>query len=168
MKTEELRKEIEEADNLDDLSTEAKKQAKLLVRIFKSWLELKKLTSDLYVDDTKIKHEKTPLQQMLDEQADLDQRIREEKNINFGYKVNELSSLCTAISNETEELRDTAAWKWWSEDMGADWDAARAELVDILHFWLSAANLLGMDAEDIYSEYMEKNEVNHDRQDGGY
>jgi len=108
------------------------------------------------------------LKEMLDEQDELDKRIIKEKVLNWGNKVNHLNSLCTAISNETEELRDTAAWKWWSEDMGADWDESREELIDIFHFWLSAANLLGMDASDIYNKYMDKNEVNHCRQDGDY
>lgn len=61
-----------------------------------------------------------------------------------------------------------ASGKWWSDNSQMDYDKAIEELIDILHFWLSAANLLGLDAESIKAEYSDKNQVNFNRQEEGY
>jgi len=108
------------------------------------------------------------LQKLLDKQAELDERIREDRNLNFGCIEAELDKLCTAISNETEELRDETSWKWWSSAEDFSDERAKKELIDILHFWLSAANLLGLDAHSIEGHYTEKNKTNHKRQEEGY
>jgi len=108
------------------------------------------------------------LQKLLDRQAELDKRIREDRDLDWDDPQDELNDLCTAMANEVEELRDETSWKWWADDTKIDYDKATEELIDILHFWLSAANLLGMSAETIMETYLGKNEVNHERQDGGY
>ena len=38
----------------------------------------------------------------------------------------------------------------------------------MFHFLISAAQVLGMNADDVFSAYMKKNEVNFKRQDSGY
>jgi len=108
------------------------------------------------------------LKRMLEAQAELDKRIREERDLQWPTKSRQISSLCTAISNETEELRDLTDWKFWADNIELDRAKAKEELIDILHFWLSIANLLGMDAGEIEDVYFGKNEVNHERQDEGY
>ncbi len=108
------------------------------------------------------------LQKLLDKQAELDERIREDRDLEWDDPQDELNDLCTAMANEVEELRDECSWKWWADDTRIDYDEATEELIDILHFWLSAANLLGMDADSIMETYLGKNETNHERQDEGY
>ena len=108
------------------------------------------------------------LQKLLDKQAELDERIREERDLKWDDPQSEMNDLCTAMANEVEELRDLTSWKWWADDTRIDYDEATEELIDILHFWLSAANLLGMDADSILETYLGKNETNHERQDEGY
>jgi dimeric dUTPase (all-alpha-NTP-PPase superfamily) len=42
------------------------------------------------------------------------------------------------------------------------------EVVDLFHFLISLAQVLGMSAEDVYQAYLKKNEVNFRRQETGY
>ena len=75
-----------------------------------------------------------------------------------------------AISNEAEELRGCLAWKYWKQHQSSDWDAARKEWIDLLHFVLTLGLMLGFrqDGSDLYDEYVSKNRINHDRQDHDY
>ena len=163
MDIDELRQEIENANDVDDLSPKAEQQVRALAGVAKSWFRLRELAQDIFDEDDQSK-----LQEMLDKQDELDERIRSKKHLASLSMADEINRICTAISNETEELRDTVPWKWWSLNDAMNREAAREELIDVFHFWLSAANLLGMDASDIYNKYMDKNEVNHNRQDGDY
>ena len=45
---------------------------------------------------------------------------------------------------------------------------ARVEVVDLFHFLISLAQTLGMSADDVFTAYQKKNEVNFQRQDSGY
>ncbi|MDR2664386.1 MAG: dUTPase [Puniceicoccales bacterium] len=73
-----------------------------------------------------------------------------------------------AMQQEIAELVDSLPWKWWAKYQRFDLQNARVEVVDILHFLISMAIALGMDADDLYEKFCKKNEVNHMRQDGGY
>ena len=42
------------------------------------------------------------------------------------------------------------------------------EVVDLFHFLISAAEILGMSADDVFNYYEAKNKVNFQRQDTGY
>ena len=42
----------------------------------------------------------------------------------------------------------------------------KEELVDILHFFISMCHKTGMDADELYARYMEKNKENFARQHG--
>lgn len=82
--------------------------------------------------------------------------------------VNEwLGKYLTALDDESRELREELLWKWWSKDH-LDMQNIRVEIIDQLHFWISLALTSGMSAEDVFNTYMQKNAVNHARQDQGY
>ena len=40
--------------------------------------------------------------------------------------------------------------------------------MDLFHFLISMAQVLGMSADDVFNAYLKKNEVNFKRQDTGY
>lgn len=83
-------------------------------------------------------------------------------------KVNEwLGKYLQAMDDESRELKEELLWKWWSKDH-LDMQNIRVEIVDQLHFWISLAMTAGMDAESVFAVYMQKNAVNHQRQEGGY
>lgn len=78
-----------------------------------------------------------------------------------------LRRLCVALSQETAELMDCTRWKWWKKSE-FDLQNAKVEVVDLLHFVVSMALVLGMSADDLMDAYRKKNEVNFKRQDVGY
>ena len=75
---------------------------------------------------------------------------------------------CRAMSQEIAELTDSVPWKWWAKYQKLDEQNARVEVVDLFHFLISLAQVLGMSADDVYEIYLKKNEVNLQRQDSGY
>ena len=72
------------------------------------------------------------------------------------------------MQQELAELIDSVPWKWWAKYQIFDEQNARVEVVDLFHFLISLAQVLGMSAEDIRDAYVKKNKVNHDRQETGY
>jgi len=75
---------------------------------------------------------------------------------------------CRAMTQELAELTDSVPWKWWAKYQEFDLQNARVEVVDLFHFLISLAQVLGMDADEVYKIYLKKNEVNLQRQDSGY
>lgn len=73
-----------------------------------------------------------------------------------------------AMSQEMAELTDSVPWKWWAKYQKFDEQNARVEVVDLFHFLISLAQVLGMSADDVFNAYVKKNEVNFKRQDSGY
>lgn len=87
-----------------------------------------------------------------------------------------------AISMEAAEIINWTPWKPWSKQIGSkdpEWPIERLgtddhlheikmEVVDVLHFAIELAQVLGMTAGDIHAMYVRKNKVNHVRQDEGY
>jgi hypothetical protein len=72
-----------------------------------------------------------------------------------------------AMDAELKELKDDLLWKWWSKDK-IDLQNIRVELIDILHFLVSAMLSAGLSAEKVYDIYNQKHAVNRARQDVGY
>lgn len=75
---------------------------------------------------------------------------------------------CRAMSQEIAELTDSVPWKWWAKYQKLDQQNARVEVVDLFHFLISLAQVLGMSADDVFQAYVKKNEVNFKRQETGY
>ena len=73
-----------------------------------------------------------------------------------------------AMSQEMAELIDSVPWKWWAKYQKFDEQNARVEVVDLFHFLISMAQVLGMSADDVFAAYIKKNEVNFKRQETGY
>lgn len=78
-----------------------------------------------------------------------------------------MNRFITALQQETSELRDSVPWKWWKHQPG-DKQNAKVEIIDIFHFVIALAQTCGMSAEDLYHGYLQKNKINHTRQDNGY
>jgi dimeric dUTPase (all-alpha-NTP-PPase superfamily) len=75
---------------------------------------------------------------------------------------------CRAMGQELAELTDSVPWKWWAKYQKFDEQNARVEVVDLFHFLISLAQVLGMSADDVFQAYLKKNQVNFQRQDSGY
>ncbi|MFL2556291.1 MAG: dUTPase [Gammaproteobacteria bacterium] len=72
-----------------------------------------------------------------------------------------------ALKEELLELDDELLWKWWSKDK-IDMQNIRVELIDILHFLISAMMCAGLSAEKVFDIYKQKHAVNIKRQDANY
>lgn len=103
--------------------------------------------------------------------------LQEKLNLRIGVEMNEMSdddrakwilNYIRAMQQELAELTDSVPWKWWAKYQDFDKQNARVEVVDLFHFLISLAQVLGMSAEDVYDAYLKKNKVNHERQDSGY
>lgn len=72
-----------------------------------------------------------------------------------------------AIKEELLELDDELLWKWWSKDK-IDMQNIHVELIDILHFLVSAMMCAGLSAEKVFDIYRQKHAINIKRQDTEY
>jgi len=83
-----------------------------------------------------------------------------------------LKNYLDALSSECHELQDCLSWKHWYREAKEgrqhqlqDVQNARVEATDMLFFWISICQLLGLECEDVYRLYAAKLGINHRRQD---
>lgn len=114
--------------------------------------------------------------------------IQEELNVRCGFRAADilmgdgkidlqlagvwLNNFIMGANAELEELKDCTYWKHWYKEAREgrrfrlhDLEGAKKEVVDLLHFWMSMAQSVGLTAEDVGRMYREKAELNHKRQD---
>ena len=109
------------------------------------------------------------LDAMFSMQMKLNQRIGvNPEGMSEEEKTKWILNYCRATTQELAELTDSVPWKWWAKYQTFDEQNARVEVVDLFHFIISLAQVLGMTAQDVHDLYMKKNEVNFKRQDSGY
>ena len=89
-------------------------------------------------------------------------------NLGDDEKIKWILNYSRALQQEVSELIDSVPWKWWAKYQKFDKQNARVEVVDIMHFLVSIAQVLSMSADDIFDAYCKKNAINHERQDSGY
>ena len=73
-----------------------------------------------------------------------------------------------AMQQDTAELTDSVPWNWWAKRQKFDAQNARVEVVDLFHFLISMAQVLGPSADDVFAAYAKKNAVSFQHQDSGY
>ena len=109
------------------------------------------------------------LRELFRMQASLNRRIGVDTSaMDEAEKTRWILNYCRAMSQELAELTDSVPWKWWAKYQKFDEQNARVEVVDLLHFLISMAQVLGMSADDVFQSYVKKNEVNLRRQETGY
>jgi len=120
------------------------------------------------------------LEDMFERQAALNKRIGYDtrplrENFDARSAGKWLNDYIMAAGNELEELRACTFWKHWCSEAQQgrrfeihDLQNARVEVIDLLFFWISMAQCVGLSAEDIHKLYLQKLDVNHKRQDGEY
>lgn len=121
-----------------------------------------------------------PLQMLFDRQAELNQRTGFDPHAlreNFDPQLagEWLNNYLAAMSSEIEELRDCTFWKHWCKEAKDgkrfylhNLQNARVEVIDMLFFWMSLAQCVGLDADDVVHLYEQKLKINHARQDTDY
>ncbi|MFW5732843.1 MAG: hypothetical protein ACOCZU_06490 [Planctomycetota bacterium] len=96
-------------------------------------------------------------------QADTDARVQAGRA---------LKNYLDALVSECHELQDCLSWKHWYREAKEgrqyelqDLQNARVEATDMLFFWVSICQILGLTPEDVYRLYEAKLGINHRRQD---
>jgi dimeric dUTPase (all-alpha-NTP-PPase superfamily) len=113
--------------------------------------------------------EKDQLRALFDMQKALNERIGvDTTSMDEAAKTQWVLNYTRAMSQELAELTDSVPWKWWAKYQAFDEQNARVEVVDLFHFLISLAQVLGMSADDVFQAYIKKNEVNFKRQESGY
>lgn len=120
------------------------------------------------------------LDELFAEQAKLNRRVgfdpdAHRENFDPAEAGRWLCNYIMAMSNELEELRDCTYWKHWCQEAAEgrrfelhDLQNARVEVIDLLFFWISLAQSVGLTADECVRLYRQKLSVNHARQDDGY
>jgi len=83
-----------------------------------------------------------------------------------------LKNYLDALASECHELTDCLSWKHWYKEAREgrqyelrDVQNARVEAVDLLFFWISVCQLLGLEPQDVCRLYEKKLAINHRRRD---
>ncbi len=120
------------------------------------------------------------LKELFDRQAELNKRIGfDPQQLRENFDPQQagvwLNNYLAAMSNEIEELRDCTYWKHWCAEARQgrrfelhDVQNARVEVIDMLFFWISLAQCVGLDADGVMDLYRQKLAVNHQRQQNNY
>ncbi|HUS90589.1 MAG TPA: hypothetical protein VM695_02025 [Phycisphaerae bacterium] len=83
-----------------------------------------------------------------------------------------LKNYLDALAAECHELQECLSWKHWYREarQGRQYELrdiqnARVEAIDMLFFWTSICQLLGLSPDDVFRLYAAKLGINHRRQD---
>ena len=83
-----------------------------------------------------------------------------------------LKNYIDALASECHELMNCLSWKHWYKEARAgrqhelrDLQNARVEAVDMLFFWVSICQLLGLSPQDVCRLYQKKLAINHRRRE---
>jgi dimeric dUTPase (all-alpha-NTP-PPase superfamily) len=104
-------------------------------------------------------------------------RLQRELNLRIGVDMARMTdgdrqrwmlNYCRAMNQEIAELTDCVPWKWWAKYQRFNRQNARVEIVDLLHFLVSLAQVMELAPDDIFEAYTKKHRVNLARQDSGY
>ena len=113
--------------------------------------------------------EQDQLRELFRMQKALNERIGvQTESMSEEQKTEWVLNYCRATNQELAELTDSVPWKWWAKYQEFDEQNARVEVVDLFHFLISMAQVLGMSADDVFQAYLKKNEVNFKSQESGY
>ena len=94
--------------------------------------------------------------------------LQEQLNLRIGVdmaKMNDeerakwILNYIRAMQQELAELTDSVPWKWWASYQEFDKQNAKVEIVDLFHFLISLAQVMGMSAQDVHEAYLKKNQV---------
>jgi dimeric dUTPase (all-alpha-NTP-PPase superfamily) len=109
------------------------------------------------------------LEEIFQLQKKLNQRIGVNlDDLDEGQQTQWILNYTRAMQQELAELVDSVPWKWWAKYQKFDAQNVKVEIIDLFHFLISAAQVMGLSADDVYQSYLKKNKVNMERQESGY
>lgn len=106
------------------------------------------------------------LRRLFELQKSLDDDIVEKRSLQDITPEVWIQKETLAMISELSELLDEVNFKWWKNPKEINLNNVKEELVDIFHFFMSMCLKVGMDADEVYERYIEKNKENFKRQYG--
>lgn len=106
------------------------------------------------------------LQRLFELQKSLDEDIVEKRSLQDITPEVWIQKETLAMISELSELLDEVNFKWWKNPKEINMNNVKEELIDIFHFFMSMCLKVGMDADEVYARYIEKNKENFKRQHG--
>ena len=95
--------------------------------------------------------------ELFDLQNALNKRIGvDTDNMSDEEKTKWVLNYTRAMQQEMSELIDSVPWKWWAKYQEFDEQNAKVEVVDLFHFVISLAQVLGMTPEDVHAAYTKR------------
>jgi len=103
--------------------------------------------------------------------------MQRELNLKIGVNTDNMTeeekkkwvlNYCRAMTQEIAELTDSVPWKWWAKYQTFDEQNAKVEVIDLFHFLVSLAQVLGISPDELFAAYEKKHAVNIERQESGY
>lgn len=110
-----------------------------------------------------------PMQVMLTMQEEMAKRLH--STYSSQYTMNHILYAEAEMHEFLREIEGFKEWKSynWDETQKAHHlDNAKEEFVDILHFLWNVANSIGLTADELTNRFVQKNIINHKRQDYSY
>ena len=132
-------------------------------------LIIAKCDSDCSSDD-KLKH-------MFNIQNNFQERLGTWEKISYSDSLKQqfINQMILALHEEATEIMRETAYKnpnyvpfGWKKSQENNYDKMKEEIVDIWHFVMNLAIISGMDSDEFYKIYLDKNKENHKRQDNKY
>ena len=86
-----------------------------------------------------------------------------------------INQMLLAIHEETVEIMRETAYKnpdyvefGWKKNQVFNSEGFKNELADLFHFVLNLVLISKMTSDELFTRYMDKNQENHERKNGGY
>lgn len=113
-----------------------------------------------------MENEKEKLNILFERQLNLQERLG-----NFPLRENHQEFITTQsvalIDEIMEALRETP-WKPWKKQQQYNQENFKEELIDAWHFLINLSLASGMNADELFNRFINKNNINHKRQDNEY
>ena len=89
-------------------------------------------------------------------------------NMTEEEKIKWVLNYVRAMTQELAELTDSVPWKWWAKYQTFDEQNVKVEIIDLFHFLVSMAQVMGITPDELFAAYQKKHAVNIERQNSGY
>lgn len=106
------------------------------------------------------------LQKLFDLQKQFDDEVVQKRGLQNITADEWIQKETLAMISELSELIDEVNFKWWKNPKEIDYNNVKEELIDILHFFMSMCLKVGMNADEVFERYINKNKENFKRQHG--
>jgi dimeric dUTPase (all-alpha-NTP-PPase superfamily) len=94
-----------------------------------------------------------------------------QKRLGYNYKEfnnNYFNLMFIGAITELCEMLEKTKWKPWKKSANNDITEIQKEIIDAWHFLINLSIHAGMSSDYLFNMYINKNNINHERQKNGY